>query len=159
MVLLFQRELRTTQETEALGVELYELFEWPAMVFLHGDLGAGKTTLSQAIVRAAGYTEAVTSPTYNLIHEYPLAAAGRTIFHLDLYRLNDPEELYYLGIDDLWTDTSLFLVEWPEKGKGILRDPNYSIEISKKTDQTEEIREFSVYRELRHFLTDSPVKN
>ena len=83
-------------------------------------------------------------PTYNLIHEYPIPESNRTIYHLDLYRLNDPEELYYLGVADLWAEQTLFLVEWPEKGKGILQKPDYLIEISKKSGQTEEIREFSI---------------
>ena len=141
---LLQREISTLEQTAELGAEFLDMIQWPAMIYLHGDLGAGKTTLCQAIVRAAGYTEAVTSPTYNLIHEYPIPESNRTIYHLDLYRLNDPEELYYLGVADLWAEQTLFLVEWPEKGKGILQKPDYLIEISKKSGQTEEIREFSI---------------
>lgn len=91
----------------------------PAVVHLHGDLGAGKSTLARAWLRALGVTGAIRSPTYTLVEHYSLAAdpdpgpAGEAL-HLDLYRIGDGAELEFLGLDD--TDAALWLVEWPERG-------------------------------------------
>ena len=83
----------------------------PAAVYLHGDLGAGKSTLARAWLRALGVTGTIRSPTYTLVERYPLAA-GEAL-HLDLYRIGDGAELEFLGLDD--TDAALWLVEWPER--------------------------------------------
>jgi len=123
-------QIDSLAQTQALGAEALALLTWPAMVYLEGDMGAGKTTLCQSIVAAAGYSASVTSPTYNLIHEYPINDYERVIYHLDLYRLNDPEELYYLGLDDLWAEDRLFLVEWPQQGGGALMRPDFLIRIN-----------------------------
>jgi len=85
----------------------------PSIVALSGELGAGKTTLVQAICRGAGVRDAVTSPTYALVHEY--AAPTFPVFHLDLYRLDRPEELTNIGWDEIVTARALVLVEWPER--------------------------------------------
>jgi tRNA threonylcarbamoyl adenosine modification protein YjeE len=84
-----------------------------AVVALHGDLGAGKTTLVQAICRGYGVREDVTSPTYALVHEY--AAPRSLVRHLDLYRLASPADLTNLGFDDFLGDEAVLLVEWPER--------------------------------------------
>ena len=98
----------------------------PAVVYLQGNLGAGKTTLVQGIAQHFSYTEIVSSPSYNLIHQYPTETAS--IAHLDLYRLDDPQELEMLGLADLLNDNSLLLIEWPEKGQGYI--PKADIEIN-----------------------------
>jgi tRNA threonylcarbamoyladenosine biosynthesis protein TsaE len=102
---------------EALGRQLAPCLD-SAMVYLQGELGAGKTTLARGILRGLGYTDQVRSPTYSLVEPY-LVPQGR-VYHLDLYRLNDPEELEWLGLRDMLTGPALLLVEWPERGAGQL---------------------------------------
>ena len=114
-------------DTDAIGAELFKQFVLPSCVYLTGDMGVGKTSLCQAIIRAAGYTGAVTSPTYNLIQEYAVNAG--TIYHMDLYRIEDPAELEYLGLEDLWQERSLFLIEWPSRGGGYLHKADHTISI------------------------------
>lgn len=92
------------------------------IVHLSGELGAGKTTFVRALLRALGVGERVKSPTYSLIESYRVD--GLDIHHLDLYRLADPAELEWLGLGELWSDGSLVLVEWPERGGGELPGPD-----------------------------------
>ncbi len=89
-----------------------------AVVYLQGDLGVGKTTLAQAMLRALGVTQSIKSPTYTLLESYETHLG--LAYHLDLYRLNDPEELEFIGIRDYLGTAALWLVEWPEKGAGYL---------------------------------------
>ena len=81
------------------------------LVFLNGDLGSGKTTLVRGILRSWGYDGPVKSPTYTLLEPYELADCR--VLHFDFYRINDPEELLYIGIDDLLGEEAIKLVEWP----------------------------------------------
>lgn len=108
--------------TEAIGAALARvLADRAGVVFLEGDLGAGKTTLARGFLRALGVTGTVRSPTYTLMEPYDLGA--RTVVHMDLYRLRDPEELWGLGLDSYSPDRDLWLVEWPEKGALLLPAP------------------------------------
>jgi len=98
----------------------------PVLVYLNGDLGSGKTTLVQGVLRGLGVTEAVTSPTYTLVEQYETDSG--LISHLDLYRLEKPSELSALGFEDIHTNSALVMIEWPSRAEGFLPQPNYSIE-------------------------------
>ena len=120
-------ECQDLTATQAVGAEIIKLLNFPVCVYVQGEMGAGKTTLCQSIIKAAGYSGTVTSPTYNLIHEYKVDAG--IIYHMDLYRLNDPSELEFLALEDLWDENSLFLIEWPAKGEGLLRKADFVLNI------------------------------
>lgn len=112
---------------EAFGATLADFIDSGALVTLSGNLGAGKTTLTRGFMHAIGHTGAVKSPTYTLVEPYEVN--GRNIMHFDLYRLSDPEELEYLGFRDYLNDSIFCLIEWPEKAKGFLPEPDLAISI------------------------------
>ena len=125
---VLSRFLPDEAATIALGAELLDLLTGAPLVFLHGQLGAGKTTLVRGILRALGHDGSVKSPTYTLLEPYDVA--GRTIYHFDLYRIGGTEELDFIGIDELMDADAIKLVEWPERGAGRLPEPDVVIRLS-----------------------------
>lgn len=117
----------TEEEMVKLGATLAATLTKPCVITLSGDLGTGKSVLARAIIRALGHKGAVKSPTYTLVETYN--PHGWRIAHLDLYRLNDPEELQYLAFDDIVANNDLILIEWPDKGAGLLPKTTHAITI------------------------------
>lgn len=113
--------------TEALGHALADTRPPRAVVHLHGDLGAGKSTLARAMLRSLGVVGAIRSPTYTLVERYSLPGGGEAL-HLDLYRIADAAELEFLGIDP--GEGALWLVEWPERAGAALPLPDLCVDLA-----------------------------
>jgi tRNA threonylcarbamoyladenosine biosynthesis protein TsaE len=114
--------LNNSAATEAAGHQvaaaISEIKPEKFCIWLEGELGAGKTTFSRGLITAMGHAGRVPSPTYTLVEPYALA--DYTIYHLDLYRLGDAQELDFLGLDEYWDKGAVLLIEWPERGAGFL---------------------------------------
>jgi tRNA threonylcarbamoyladenosine biosynthesis protein TsaE len=113
--------------TAALAQRFAAVVDDGLVIYLHGELGAGKTSFARALLTALGVGERVKSPTYSLVECY--RAGELTAWHLDLYRIADPGELEWLGLDALGDPAALVLVEWPERGAGALPAPDLVLQL------------------------------
>ena len=124
------RQVADEAAVQRLAAEFAQAIEPPAVVYLRGDLGAGKTTFARAFIHARGYRGYVKSPSYGLLETY--AVPGLSVLHLDLYRIEDPEELEYLAIRDQFDGQTVLLVEWPDRGAGFLPEPDVVLDFGEK---------------------------
>lgn len=125
-------ELADESAMVAFGQALSALIKNPMVITLKGQLGAGKTTLSRGMLQGLGHCGSVKSPTYTIVEPYKLSAGS--VFHFDLYRIADAEELEYMGFGEYLAEAQLCLIEWPERGQGFLPQADIAIEISQSGD-------------------------
>ena len=124
----FTRELPDEAATLEAGRQFAAKLQSGQTVYLHGDLGAGKTTFVRGVLQGLGYTGKVKSPTYTLVESY--SASGFNIYHFDLYRFNDEEEWEAAGFREYFNEQSICLVEWPEKAGNLLPIADFDIKMS-----------------------------
>lgn len=123
--------LKDESNTRALGKSLATILESGLKIYLHGDLGTGKTTLTRAILKAAGHTGKVKSPTYSLAEPYVIELNGHLVdlFHFDLYRICSPEEFFEAGFREHFNDHTICIIEWAENADGELPSPDLAISL------------------------------
>jgi len=122
-----KRDVYGEEEMLAYGELLASKLSNVSVIYLYGNLGMGKTTLVRGFLKGYGYDGAVKSPTYTIVEPYEFSS--HSLYHFDLYRVVDPEELEYMGIRDYFDGNSLSLIEWPDKGVGYLPEADVTIHI------------------------------
>lgn len=126
--MLFEKNVYGEESMESLGASLANALKGGAVVYLEGDLGMGKTTIVRGILRGLGYEGPVKSPTYTIVEPYDFV--GLEVFHFDLYRVTNAEELEYMGIRDYFSAAGLCLIEWAEMGAGVLPEADVVVSLA-----------------------------
>lgn len=128
----FKAHLHDEAGTAALGAALARALAPGLAIYLHGDLGAGKTALTRALLHAAGHVGTVKSPTYTLSEPYRVMVGGQMVdvIHFDLYRMASPEEFLDAGFREDFNERTICIVEWPEKGEPVLPPPDINITLN-----------------------------
>jgi len=142
------------EATINFGAQLARAFSSGGTVYLQGQLGAGKTTLCRGFLQTLGHSGAVKSPTYTLVEPYQIG--GRKLYHFDLYRLADSEELEYMGIRDYFNEQTICLIEWPERGQGFLPAADLIVKVSPVQLSAQHGSEFNIGRVIE-IVSQSPV--
>lgn len=130
--MLFEIISRSPEETEALGLKLGHVLEAGTILCLSGDLGTGKTTLTKSIAKSLGVSEYVTSPSYTIVNEYE---GKLPLYHFDVYRINEIEELYEIGYEEYFFGCGVTIIEWASMIMDLIPDDAVKIEIERLDDQ------------------------
>ena len=135
----YKTTLHDEEATQALGKCLAHALSPGMTLYLHGDLGAGKTSLTRALIHAAGHVGTVKSPTYTLAEPYAVQIQGQptTIMHFDLYRMVSAEEFLEAGFREEFNDHTVCIIEWPEKAEGLIPEPDLHVFLRVKGDGRE----------------------
>jgi tRNA threonylcarbamoyladenosine biosynthesis protein TsaE len=141
--------LKDESETLTLGAKVAGLLHGGEVIYLSGELGAGKTTFVRGVLNALGHSGNVKSPTYTLVEPYLIN--GRNVYHFDLYRINDPEELEAMGIRDYCDEHSICLFEWPEQGEKVLPEADIVFSL-KHSESGRELNIESISSKGEHIL-------
>lgn len=123
------------EQTEAIGEQLAREFKPGELIALFGGMGMGKTAITRGIARGVGYSDRVTSPTYAIVNEY---LGEIPLFHFDLFRLGDADELFDIGFDEYFTRGGIIVVEWFERAEGVYQ-PDFEIHIEKESENARKI--------------------
>jgi tRNA threonylcarbamoyladenosine biosynthesis protein TsaE len=133
-----QVETHSPEETERLGATLAEKLQQGDVLALYGTLGSGKTTFVRGLARELGITEPIRSPTFTLIHEYPLPDQRARLYHIDLYRLENPEQVHELGLEELFPK-GITVIEWADRAPNLLPDDRIEIHFEVSEGDTRQI--------------------
>lgn len=149
--------VNTVEQTTELGIELGKILNSGDIVCLTGDLGTGKTHISKGIAQGLGITDHITSPTFTIVNEYD---SGRLkLFHFDVYRVSDPDEIYAIGFDDYIFSDGVSLIEWANYIEEILPSDYLHIHIEKDLSQGEDYRKirFTPYGEKYNYIKELSI--
>lgn len=127
-MLTIEKHLSTESDLLSFAADVARASNVGMVIYLEGPLGAGKTTFARGFLRGLSYTQKVKSPTYTLVEPYDVNDGP--VFHFDLYRIEDPQELTFIGIQDYFSTKARCLIEWPEKGFPLLPPPDLTCKIS-----------------------------